>query len=303
MDTQHYALWVKRSAYFTLAMSLCIVAFKLYAAVETNSGAMLASFTDAVMDVLVSGLNFLALRFALKPADDDHRFGHGKAEAVMALFQAAFLLGAAVLLLYQGLSRLATPEPVGELVQGVGITLLCMLLTLVLVLVQRLIIRRTGSLAVQADSAHYRGDLLMNGAVLLAFALVARGVVWADPVITALIAVYLCVNAWQLASESLRHLLDQELPDAQRQLILATLQAMDGVIAVDQLRTRQGGPHIFIQLRLVLPDAWSLQQAHDVVDLAEQQIAALFPQADVIIHADPASAIAEPEHRFIDSLD
>lgn len=298
MTDQQYALWVKRSAYFTLTMSLCIVCLKLYASIETNAAAMLASFTDAMLDVMVSGLNFLALRYALKPADDEHRFGHGKAEAVMALFQAAFLTGAAVLLLYQSASRLFSPEPIGALSQGIGITLVCMLLTSCLVVVQRWIIAKTGSLAVQADSAHYRGDLLMNAAVLVALVLVAQGLWWADAVMTAAIAVYLCVNAWQLGGESMRHLLDEELDEPQRQMIIETLQKLPGVIAVDQLRTRQGGPHIFIQLRLVLPDAWSLQQAHDVVDLAEQQIAALFPRADVIIHADPESALPEPELRF-----
>ncbi len=298
MSDQQYAMWVKRSAYFTLAMSLTIVLLKLYASIETNASAMLASFTDAMLDVLVSGLNFFALRYALRPADDEHRFGHGKAEAVMALCQAAFLTGAAVLLLYQGVSRIFTPEPVEQVMQGVGITLICMMLTLSLVLVQRWIIAKTGSLAVQADSAHYRGDLLMNAAVLAALLLVSYGIVWADAVFTALIAGYLCINAWQLAGESMRHLLDEELPTAQRELILQTLRQVSGVVAVDQLRTRQGGPHIFIQCRLVLPDAWSLQQAHDVVDGAEQQIANLFPKADVIIHADPQSAIAEPEYRF-----
>lgn len=294
----HYQRWVKLSAWFTLSMALVIVAIKLFASMQTNASSMLASFTDAMLDVLVSGLNFIVLRFALKPADDEHRFGHGKAEAVMALFQAAFLTGAALLLLYQGVVRLLQPEPLTALNEGMIATLICMGLTLVLVTVQKWIITKTASLAVQADSAHYRSDLLMNGAVLFALWAAERGWLWMDAVMAAVIAAVLCGSAWHLAKESLRHLLDEELDTDTRHTILATVAKIPGVLAVDQLRTRQSGPQVFIQLRLVVPDDWSLLKAHDCVDAAEQAIAGLFPKAEVIIHADPESALHAPEHQF-----
>ncbi len=168
MNSQEYNLWVRRSGMLTIAFALTIVAIKLFAAIDTNAASMLASLMDAMMDVAVSLLNFLALRYALKPADDEHRFGHGKAEAVMALFQSAFLAGAAFVLLYQGFNRFFVPAPVGEISNGIWAMLVCSGLTLTLVLLQRWIIKKTGSLAVNADQAHYRGDLLMNAAVLLA---------------------------------------------------------------------------------------------------------------------------------------
>jgi ferrous-iron efflux pump FieF len=291
-----YAIWVRRSGFLTLGVAVLIVLLKLTAAVLTNAAAALASFMDALLDVLVSLLNFAALRYALKPADADHRFGHGKMEAVMALFQAAFLIGAAVLLFHQGVSRYYSPEPIAALYSGIWLTVLCTALTIFLVLVQRLVIKRTGSLAVKADSAHYRGDILMNAAVILALFLVANSLLWADAVIAVLIALYLSWNAWQLARESLKHLLDQELTPEQRQLIVATLQSLPQVVALDQLRTRQAGPRVFVQLRLVLPDELSLVRAHDIVDDAERRIAALFKDAEVIIHADPASAVAQAEY-------
>jgi ferrous-iron efflux pump FieF len=297
-DAAHadYAKWVRRSGFLTLGVAVLIVVLKLVAAVMTNAASALASFIDSVLDVLVSLLNFAALRYALKPADADHRFGHGKMEAVMALFQAAFLTGAAVLLFYQGVSRYYNPEPIAALYSGIWLTLFCTALTITLVLVQRFVIKRTGSLAVKADSAHYRGDILMNAAVILALFLVANSVLMADAVMAALIALYLLWNALQLARESLKHLLDQELTPEQRQLIVDTLQPLPQVLAVDQLRTRQAGPRIFVQLRLVLPDELSLVLAHDIVDEAELKIAALFSDAEVIIHADPASAVAKAEY-------
>lgn len=287
MNNQEYSLWVRRSGMLTISLALCIVLVKLFAAIETNAASLLASLMDAMMDVAVSMLNFIALRYALKPADDDHRFGHGKAEAVMALFQAAFLAGAAFVLLYQGINRFYVPAPVGEISHGIWAMLLCSGLTLTLVLLQRWIIRKTGSLAVTADLAHYRGDLLMNAAVLLALYLVQNSLLWADAVIAILIALYLLFNAAQLLRESLVHLLDQELPEEERLQILQKIRQMPGVLGVEQLRTRRAGPRVFVQLRLLLPEDWSLQHAHQITDHAEQQIAAMYPDAEVIIHPDP----------------
>ncbi len=287
MNSQEYNLWVRRSGILTIVFAFTIVVIKLFAAIETNAASLLASLMDAMMDVAVSLLNFIALRYALKPADDDHRFGHGKAEAVMALFQAAFLAGAAFVLLYQGFNRFFVPAPVGEIHNGIWAMLICSGLTLTLVLLQRWVIRKTGSLAVSADQAHYRSDLLMNAAVLLALYLVQNSLVWADAVIAILIACYLLFNAAQLLRESMVHLLDEELPETDRQHILQHLQQMPGVLGVEQLRTRRAGPRVFVQLRLLLPQDWSLYKAHQVTDLAEQQIAALYPDAEVIIHPDP----------------
>lgn len=298
MSSTDYVIWVRRSGYLTIAMALSIVLIKLYASIETNAASMLASFMDALLDVLVSFFNLMVLRYATKPADDDHRFGHGKAEALMALCQAAFLVAAAAMLLYQGVNRLYAPEPVGSLQVGIISTVVCSVLTLCLVLLQRFIIRKTGSLAVQADQAHYRGDLLMNGAVLLAMVLVANSVLWADALMSVLIALYLFWNAKQLAKESFKHLLDEELPEASRQHIVASISALPQVLGIDQLRTRQAGPIVFIQLRLVLDDSLSLQQAHQIVDDAEHTVAALFQQAEVIIHADPRSVVPAIEYPF-----
>ncbi|WP_306523621.1 cation diffusion facilitator family transporter [Rheinheimera sp.] len=296
MSKADYQLWVRRSGYLTLLTALAIVALKLTAAIMTNAASALASFMDALLDVLVSTLNFIALRYALKPADEEHRFGHGKAEAIMALFQAAFLTGAAVLLLYQGVSRYFSPEPVGALNSGIVLTLICTGLTLTLVLVQRWIIKKTASLAVKADSAHYSGDVLMNLSVIAALWLVSNSVLWADAVMAALIALYLLWTAWQLAQESLRHLLDEELSEKERAQIVVVLHQLPEVFGVDQLKTRQAGVKVFVQLRLLLSDQLSLLHAHDIVDNAEHKVAALFRDAEVIIHADPVSVVPVPEY-------
>jgi ferrous-iron efflux pump FieF len=261
-----YQLWVKRSGYLTLTIALTILLLKFSAVLATNSSSVLASFTDASMDLLVSVLNFAVLRYALRPADDNHGFGHGKAEAVMALLQAAFLTGAAVLLLTQTFSRFNQTEAVQQLAFGMWITVLCALLTLTLVMAQRWIIQRTGSLAVKADLLHYRSDLLMNLLVLFALFLASQSFLWVDNLVAVLICGYLLYSAYELAKEAL------------------------------QLKTRQAGPYVFIQLRLVLQDDLSLLAAHAIVDQAEQQLMALYKQAEVIIHAEPYSE-SELKHK------
>lgn len=284
-----YQLWVKRSGYLTLSIALIILLLKLSAVIATNSSSVLASFTDASLDLLVSVLNFAVLRYALRPADDNHGFGHGKAEAVMALLQAAFLTGAALLLLTQSFSRLHQAQTVQHLEFGMGITLVCAALTLVLVLAQRWIIRRTGSLAVKADLLHYRSDLLMNLLVLAALFLASQNYLWVDNLVSVLICGYLLYSACELAKEALQHLLDEQLPADQLLRIEQCLLSQAEVLAVEQLKTRQAGPDIFIQLRLVLRDDLSLLAAHAIVDHAEQTLMNFYSKAEVIIHAEPYS--------------
>lgn len=284
-----YRLWVKRSGYLTLTIAFTILVLKLWAVLATNSSSVLASFTDASLDLLVSVLNFAVLSYALRPADSNHSFGHGKAEAVMALLQAAFLTGAALLLFTQTVSRFHQTGVVQQLAFGMWITVLCAGLTLTLVLIQRWIIRRTGSLAVKADLLHYRSDLLMNLLVLVALFLTSQSFLWADNLVAALICAYLLYSAMVLAKEALQHLLDEQLPAEQLQRITEAVLTQPDVLAVEQLKTRRAGPAVFIQLRLVLQDDLSLLAAHAIVDRAEQQLMALYKQAEVIIHAEPYS--------------
>lgn len=286
-----YQRVVRWSGLLTVLVALCIVAIKLFAAVETNAASVLASLMDATLDVAVSLLNFFVLKYALKPADDDHRFGHGKAEAIMALFQSAFLTGFALLLCYQGFNRFWAPEPVGAIDTGLWSMLACTGLTLALVIVQRLVIARTGSLAVKADAAHYSSDLLMNGAVMLALFLVQNSLLWADAVISLFIATFLLYSAAGLLREALSHLLDEELPATERQALEQQVLALPGVLGIAEFRSRRAGPRVFLQLRLQLPADWSLQQAHALTDQAELMLAALYPDAEVIIHADPLSPV------------
>jgi ferrous-iron efflux pump FieF len=289
---------MRRATYAAVAVALTLVGIKLGAWLVTDSVSMLSSLVDSVMDVLASMINLLAVRHALTPADREHRFGHTKIEPLAALGQAAFITGSGLFIMIEAVQRLIRPEPVAQGAVGIGVMVASMLLTFGLVLFQRAVVRRTGSTAVKADSFHYASDLFVNAGVILSFGL-ALGLGWqrADPVIAIAISGFIVWAAISIAREALDHLMDRELPDAERARIRAIALAHPRVIGCHDMRTRAAGIRAFIQLHLELPSALSLIEAHRICDEVEAAIRAGFPNAEVIIHPDP-EGIAEPRQSF-----
>jgi ferrous-iron efflux pump FieF len=249
---------------------------------------MLSSLVDSMLDAGASIVNLLAVRHALQPADREHRFGHGKAEAIGSLGQAAFIAGSAAFVLFQAADRLLHPRPVEETAIGVAVMIFSIALTGVLVLFQRSVMRRTGSLAVTADSLHYLSDLFSNLAVIAALLTAgALGWLWADPAFAGLIALYLLWGAIQVFRAARDQLMDRELPDEQRAQIRAIVMRHPDVLAMHDLRTRSSGLSTFIQLHLELAAEMTLARAHVISDEVEAEVQAAFPGAEVIIHQDP----------------
>jgi ferrous-iron efflux pump FieF len=249
---------------------------------------MLSSLLDSGLDAAASILNLLAVRHAVTPADREHRFGHGKAEPLAGLGQAAFIAGSAALLLVQAAQRFVSPVIVTHAGIGIAVSLAAVVVTIGLVRFQTYVVGETGSLAVGADALHYRSDLLLNGAVVLSLVLVTElGWTYADPLFGAGIAVWILWSAWQIVRQSLTQLMDRELPDEDRTRIRALAEAHPEVKSVHDLRTRSAGPTSFIQLHLEMDGRMSLARAHEVSDAVERDILAAFPQAEVMIHQDP----------------
>lgn len=278
-----------------VGVALALIAAKLAAWVATGSVALLSTLVDSAVDAVASVLNLIAVRQALQPADNEHRFGHGKAEPLAGLGQSAFIAGSALFVIGEAGKRLFVPEPVvrGEI--GIVVMVASIVLTIFLLRFQRMVVRETGSLAVRADSTHYLGDVLMNGAVIAA--LLAQSVLgWSfvDPVFAILIAAVLLRSAWHISRESLDLLMDHELPEADRRRIVAICRAHPEVRNVHDLRTRSTGHDSFIQLHLELDPEIALSKAHVISDAVEDSIRAAFPDAEVMIHQDPAGV---PEER------
>lgn len=280
---------VRFATYASVSTALLLIVAKVVAYLLTDSVSLLSTLLDSLLDVAASLLNLVAVRHALTPADREHRFGHGKAEPLAGLGQAAFITGSAIFLLFEAGQRLIDPRPIHNTAIGIGVMAFSILATMALVLFQRHVIRRTKSVAIRADSLHYVGDILVNGSVIVAL-LLATSLGWPaiDAVFGIGIALYIVFTAWQIAQASLDMLMDRELPDAERQRIREIAMTHPRVKSLHDLRTRAAGPNVFIQLHLEMDGRMSLFEAHGVADAVEGDLMQAFPGAEVIIHQDPA---------------
>jgi ferrous-iron efflux pump FieF len=278
----------RRATYASTGVAVALIAIKLFAWGATGSVSLLSSLLDSLLDAAASLLNLFAVRHATTPADREHRFGHGKAEPLAGLGQAAFITGSAVLLLVQALQRLLQPAPVAHSGIGIGVMLFAIALTIALVRYQRSVIARTGSVAISADELHYRGDLILNGSVILSLVLSSTlGWVYIDPIFGGAIALWIVYSAWQIAAASIVQLMDRELPDEERARIRAIVLAHPEVKSVHELRTRAAGPTTFIQFHIEMDGNMTLARAHQISDEVERKVRDAFPHAEVIIHQDP----------------
>jgi ferrous-iron efflux pump FieF len=279
---------MRRAALASLGVSVLLVGLKAFAFFASGSVSVLASLADSALDLFTSTLNLVAIRSALTPADDEHRFGHGKAEPLAGLAQGAFIAGSATFLVVQAVNRFLEPQPVERGLPALIVMVVSIVFAVGLVLYQRRVVQQTGSVAIGADNIHYLGDVATNAGVIVAI-LLAWGLGWemADPIIAILVAAVLIWSAWSVFRTSYDQLMDRELPDADREKIIAIITAHGEVRSLHDLRTRAAGVHAFIQFHIELDPAISLMRAHQVSDEVERQLCAEFPHAEVIIHQDP----------------
>ena len=286
---------MRLATYASVSVAGLLICVKLAAWHTTDSVSLLSTLIDSLLDAMASLVNLIAVRHALTPADSEHRFGHGKAEPLAALGQAAFITGSALFLVFEAGHRLFDPPEIvhGEL--GIAVMVFAIVVTFVLTRFQAYVVKQTGSLAISADSLHYFGDLLINAAVILALLLAWRlGMTWADPVFALAIAAYIVVTAVKIAREALDMLMDRELPDEERDRIKSIVGGHPDVLDLHDLRTRASGPTLFIQLHLEMDGKMTLYRAHEVADAVEAELQAAFPNAEILIHQDPHGL--EEEH-------
>jgi ferrous-iron efflux pump FieF len=272
----------------SMSVAVVLVAAKAAAWLITDSVAMLSSLIDSALDLVSSLITFLAIRQALVPADEEHRFGHGKAEALAGVAQAGFIAASAGGLVLTVVDRFLHPRALQEEMTGVGVSVLAVVLTLGLMMFQTYVVRRTRSLAITADRAHYTTDFVTNIAVGLGIVASTRlNQPMIDLAVALGVAVYLVTGAWTIGRTSIDVLMDRELPEEDRRRILDIVQRQPGVRSVHDLRTRSSGLTKFIQLHVVLHPNMSLGRAHIMGDAIQAAIEEAFPQAEIILHIDP----------------
>ena len=280
---------LRLATYASVLTATILISVKLYAWVMTGSVSILASLVDSIMDVTASVVNLFAIAHSLRPADNEHRFGHGKAESLAGLGQSVLIMLSAGFLLFSAVDRFRAPVEIESFSLGTGVIIFSIALTLLLVSFQAYVVKRTDSLALKADALHYRADLITNIGILFALAGVHYGLVFMDPLLAILIALYIVYSAWGIAEDAVQTLLDRELPDEMREKIMMIASGVEQVHSIHDLRTRRSGLTVFIQLHIELDETLSLKDAHEIADRVEFLLRAGIPNADVIIHEDPMS--------------
>lgn len=269
-------------------MAVFLIGLKAWAAVETSSMAMLGSLADSGLDLLASLVVLAGVRVAALPADSNHRFGHGKAEALAALMQVILITLSALFIGYRSIERLMSGARTQDAELGIGVSLVAIAFTLALITYQRHVVRRTGSVAISTDRLHYASDLMLNGSVIVALALEQfAGLTGADAVFGLLIALWLLYGAWTSSSHALDQLMDHEWPEDVRQRFLAATQEYPELAGLHDLRTRTSGTHFFAQFHVWVPGDWTIREAHERLDRIEEELQKRFPATEILMHVDP----------------
>ncbi|WP_118856022.1 cation diffusion facilitator family transporter [Sphingomonas mesophila] len=282
----------QRAAIASVSLAAALVGLKTWAAIETDSVAMLGSLADTALDLVASLLTYIGVRWAAVPADDDHRFGHGKAEALAALVQIVLISVSALLIAWRAFGQLMSGARTEGLELGLGVSLAAIAATLALLAYQRHVIRSTGSVAIETDHVHYQSDLLLNLSVIAALALdQLGGFALADPLFGFAIAAWLLYGAGRAASRSVDQLMDREWPAHERAAFLAAARDFPELAGLHDLRTRHAGTNRFVQFHVWVPADWTVREAHDRMDAVEQKLRARFPGTEFLIHLDPEGQV------------
>jgi ferrous-iron efflux pump FieF len=277
-----------RAAIASVALALALLIAKSWAALATGSTAMLGSLADTALDLIASLATLAGVRIAAVPADHDHRFGHGKAEALVALAQVVLISLSAVGIAWRAVDRLIGGAETAQMELGIAVSLAAIAATLLLLLYQRQVIARTGSIAIRTDNVHYKSDLMLNGAVIVALLLDQwLDVTGADAAFGLLIAAWLAWGAFRASNAAIDQLMDREWPEDERQTFLSAAREFPELAGLHDLRTRKSGTLRFVQFHVWVPADWTVRQAHDRLDIAEEALQARFPGTEILIHVDP----------------
>lgn len=284
MATDHQL--IKSASYFSVIVASLIISSKLYGWLATDSHAIFASLIDSMLDISSSLVNVIAIKFSAEPPDDRHRFGHEKFQDLALFLQAIFFFISAIVTLSSSVKALLTYSIVENPAQGVESMYACIGLTIWLLVYQSYVVRRTGSNLIKADKMHYQTDLLANIGVILSINLSSK--YWfIDPLAGVAISLYIMWGAAQFFRQALRNLADEELPDHDKQKILAIIAKYEQVKGVHEFKTRYAAHKAFIQFHIEMDGAMSLHDAHDISDKIIEELLSEFKEAEITIHQDP----------------
>jgi ferrous-iron efflux pump FieF len=291
-----------RAAIASVATAALLMTIKAYAAWHTGSVAMLGSLADTGLDLIASLVTLFGVRLAAQPADLDHRFGHGKAESLVALFQVAIIAVSAFAIFGRAIDRLVTRQVTADAEIGIAASVIAIIVTVALLAYQRFVIARTRSVAIGADHVHYQSDVLLNVAVIGALVLDQYlGIAGADPVFGMAIAAWLLWGAWRASSTAIDQLMDREWPPEKRRRFVEVAGRHPELKGLHDLRTRTSGATDFVQFHIWMDPAMTIADAHDVTDRIEHSLAREFPGTEILIHIDPEGQVDHPGNDLVEA--
>jgi ferrous-iron efflux pump FieF len=297
-----HAFLTRSAAFASIAMALLLAALKGWAVWRTGSTAMLGSLADSALDLVASLATLAGVWIAAHPADEDHRFGHGKAEALAAMFQVILIVLSAGAIAFRAVTHLVEGGRVEAAGDGILVSGIAILATFALLAWQRHVIRKTGSLAIRTDNLHYKSDLLLNLAVIAALAADQYlGFAAADPAFGLAIAGWLLWGAWSASREAVDNLMDREWPEEKRLRFIERAALHPELSKLHDLRTRTSGNRDFVQFHVDLPPAMTVAEAHAVIERVEEDLCRAFPGMELLIHIDPEGHVDEPGNKLVEA--
>ncbi|WP_454850254.1 CDF family cation efflux transporter EmfA [Rhizobium binxianense] len=282
-------LTVRKLAFWGIPLSLGVMGLKMVAWWVTGSVALLSDGLESFVNVAAAFIAFFVIRYAHKPADHDHPFGHHKAEYLSAVTEGVLIVVAALLIVNEAIGHLANPRMLEAPVLGLAINFVAGVVNAVWA--QLLI--RTGqnhrSPALQADGRHIMSDVVTSVGVLVGLLLaLATGYAIFDPVLAILVAVNILYQGWKVISQSIGGLMDQAVPPEEEEEIKQAIAThATGSIGVHDLKTRKAGSVTFVDFHLVVPAAMTVREAHDICDRLEDAIRAAHVGSSITVHVEP----------------
>ena len=301
-NLQKYRRLVMLAGTASVSTAVLFIVIKFVVWMFSGSSVIFASLTDSIFDMLASLINLLALRFSLAPPDKEHRFGHHKSQSLASLAQAAFIGGSAVLLIIHGVQRCISPEEVSHIGAALIVSIVCIVFSVLLVLLQTYVYSKTKSESIAADRLHYISDVSLNLGVVAALVLSSFGYMFADGLFAALIGGFILKGAYEIGMKAVQTLLDRSLSSEDMQKILEAIVKTEGVKDIHDLKTHSAGPMVYVQGHIVLDGGMSLFDAHEIVTLAEKRVRVHFPDAEITLHMEPDNFETRTSVNFTDEI-
>ncbi len=280
---------LKRYAVASIAAALATIGLKLGAYAATDSVAILSDALESLVNVAAAVVALAALWLAALPADEEHAYGHSKAEYLSSGFEGALILVAAASIAWTATTRLRHPAPIRDPLLGMVVSAVAGVINLVVAIVLQRAGRRFDSITLEADASHLVADVVTTAGVIVGVGATAlTGIHWLDPVVAMLVAANIVRIGFDLLRRSALGLLDTALPAEMRREILRILEEERAHgVEFHALRTRQAGARRFVSFHILVPGGWTVQAGHDRLERIEDRIRAAIPHCTVFTHLEP----------------